>query len=271
MKQITLKGLKPNKTKLQTKMLVQTKQQNELDLVWKSYSKINDKYEQRLILEYNVVFDKIKKECIKNANNNVKNNEFFNLNEYLEVLSITTKATKTNLINEILKKYLGDVEIDYDSSSFLKEIEKILKDTKLNLDKKTLQTIQDELVELSKKIKQDYPDDSQKEVVEKLQKAINQRFELVYKESRVRAVGRTVTTSVSEQSKLDVSKKYKLKRQWLSQRDGDVRVSHRRADGQKENKEGKFKVGSYLTNRPCGENLPAGEVVNCRCYTRAYK
>lgn len=177
-----------------------------------------------------------------------------------------TKSDKTSLISETLKLFLKDVNIEYNQSSFQNEINKVLKDT-MQLDEESLKTISKEITETIKKVQRDNPNLTQEELVKEAQRQVNLRFDLIYKESRLNAIGRTVVTYTNEKAKKDVSKKLKLKRVWLSERDSKVRDTHLRADGQMENDKGKFKIGRFETDHPAGSGLPAGEVVNCRCVT----
>jgi len=55
---------------------------------------------------------------------------------------------------------------------------------------------------------------------------------------------------------------------WSSTKDGVTRQTHRMADGQKRNKEGYFIVGGFKALYPHDPNLPAREVINCRCTMR---
>jgi hypothetical protein len=153
---------------------------------------------------------------------------------------------------------------------FTKEIEKVLKDAG-KLDKKTLDTLNKEINDLVNKAKSNNPNLSRKDLITEIANIVNNKFDLVYKQSRVKMIGRTVATFTSESSKSETAKKYKFKLQWISERDKRVRISHRRADGQIQNEKGKFKIGQFETSHPCGEGLPAGEVVNCRCVTRGIR
>lgn len=58
-----------------------------------------------------------------------------------------------------------------------------------------------------------------------------------------------------------------LEKEWVAQRDGVVRDSHRLADGQRVQKNGFFNVGGYNMLYPADSSggAPAGEIINCRC------
>ena len=53
--------------------------------------------------------------------------------------------------------------------------------------------------------------------------------------------------------------------QWLSRRDGKVRDTHKKADGDRPNQFGYFQIGSDQMKHP-GGGSEAKENVNCRCY-----
>ena len=56
-------------------------------------------------------------------------------------------------------------------------------------------------------------------------------------------------------------------KEWVAQRDGVVRDSHRLADGQRVQKNGFFNVGGYNMLYPADSSggAPAGQIINCRC------
>ena len=58
-----------------------------------------------------------------------------------------------------------------------------------------------------------------------------------------------------------------LEKEWITQRDGVVRDSHRLAEGQRVQKNGFFKVGGYNMRYPADSSggAPGKEIVNCRC------
>ena len=84
-------------------------------------------------------------------------------------------------------------------------------------------------------------------------------------------ISTTTTTYSQGASQKVISDELELDRVWISQRDGDVRPSHRKVDGQRANKSGLFEVGGYKTEHPAGSGLPAKEACNCRCITISQK
>jgi len=221
------------------------------------------------MIEYKLVFDVLQKEVISNLSNEVKADKF-NLSYYLNYIFNLTRKTKSNLINETLSTFFKDVNVEYNNSSYVEEIDKVLRDS-LKLDEKSLKSIRDEINEQIETIKKSNPDLNKKELLSKLVQEINMKFDLNYKSSRVKMITQTVTTYTSENSKKRVGKKIGIGRQWISQRDSKVRPNHRKLDGVKEDKDGKFNLGGRLTSQPAGENLPVKELVNCRCFTRGFK
>lgn len=208
---------------------------------------------------------------MKKDNIKVEYNYYFDLNYYLSMIAKRTKTTKEKLAFENLRKVLNEVNLkDKIGLDYSKEITKILNDTN-RLDKDTLETLIKDTDEIIKKAKANNTDLSKEELTKEIAKTINNKFDLVYKASRVNAIGRTVATYTSENTKRVIADKYKFKLMWISQRDSKVRMSHRKADGQKQNDKGMFSIGGYETPHPAGSGLPAKEAVNCRCVTRGIR
>jgi len=208
---------------------------------------------------------------LKSGNIKVRADFYFDLNFYLDMIAKRTKTTKEKLAFENLRKVLNEVNLkDKIGLDYSKEITKILNDTN-RLDKDTLETLIKDTDDIIKKAKEQGKDLSKEELTKEIAKTINNKFDLVYKASRVNAIGRTVATYTSENTKRVIADKYKFKLMWISQRDSKVRISHRKADGQKQNDKGMFSVGGYETPHPAGSGLPAKEAVNCRCVTRGIR
>lgn len=208
---------------------------------------------------------------MKSGNIKVRADFYFDLNFYLDMIAKRTKTTKEKLAFENLRKVLNEVNLkDKIGLDYSKEITKILNDTN-RLDKDTLETLIKDTDDIIKKAKEQGKDLSKEELTKEIAKTINNKFDFVYKASRVNAIGRTVATYTSENTKRVIADKYKFKLMWISQRDSKVRISHRKADGQKQNDKGMFSVGGYETPHPAGSGLPAKEAVNCRCVTRGIR
>jgi ribosome-binding protein aMBF1 (putative translation factor) len=208
---------------------------------------------------------------LKSGNIKVRADFYFDLNFYLDMIAKRTKTTKEKLAFENLRKVLNEVNLkDKIGLDYSKEITKILNDTN-RLDKDTLETLIKDTDDIIKKAKEQGKDLSKEELTKEIAKTINNKFDLVYKASRVNAIGRTVATYTSENTKRVIADKYNFKLMWISQRDSKVRISHRKADGQKQNDKGMFSVGGYETPHPAGSGLPAKEAVNCRCVTRGIR
>jgi hypothetical protein len=209
----------------------------------------------------------LQKDIVKNIDKNTKDNSYFGMQYYISLFDKTLRPDKTNLFYETIKKLLLEMDLDFNSDDLQKELTKVLRDSN-RLDKETLNTINKEIDDLIKKTKAQGKELTRQELVEQMQIAVNNKFNVVYKQSRVKTIGRTVTTFTSEAGKREVANKYKFKLVWISERDGQVRPNHRLADGQKQNDKGKFRIGIYETSHPAGEGLPANESINCRCVTR---
>lgn len=193
------------------------------------------------------------------------------MNYYLSMIAKRTKNLKSSLFMETLKALLKEVDLsEKTGDDFTKEITKVLKDAN-RLDKDSLETLIKDTDEIIKKAKANNTDLSKEELTKEIAKTINNKFDLVYKASRVNAIGRTVATFTSENTKRVIADKYNFKLMWISQRDNKVRMSHRKADDEVQNDKGMFIVGGYETPHPAGPGLPAKEAVNCRCVTRGIR
>lgn len=90
--------------------------------------------------------------------------------------------------------------------------------------------------------------------------------------SRVNAIAQTTATSVTTGTQKGVFTSMGIKSMWNSRRDGRVRPSHKRMDGQKENEMGWFEFNDgTMIDRPAGRSqggrsVKVENIVNCRCY-----
>lgn len=90
-----------------------------------------------------------------------------------------------------------------------------------------------------------------------------------YTSSRGATIARTTATASSTvgQTRAWSESGLKVKRQWITQRDDEVRPAHIRADRQTEDSAGMFHVGGEALTGP-GVGGSAGNVINCRCVIR---
>lgn len=90
--------------------------------------------------------------------------------------------------------------------------------------------------------------------------------------SRANAIAQTTATSVTTGTQKGVFTTMGIKSMWNSRRDGRVRPSHRKMDGQVMNEQGWFEFpDGTMIDRPAGRSqggrkVKAENVVNCRCY-----
>ena len=107
-----------------------------------------------------------------------------------------------------------------------------------------------------------------KEVIEEI---LAREFKTLSR-SRVQMIAQTTATSVTTGTQKTVFKSFGVKSMWNTQRDGNVRPSHKAIDGQIQNELGWFKFDDgSLIDRPAGESqggttVKAANVVRCRCY-----
>ena len=83
--------------------------------------------------------------------------------------------------------------------------------------------------------------------------------------ARARMIAQTTATYSTGSAQLIVFKELGLNKRWVTQRDGKVRPTHRKADGQKPDAKGFFHIGTDKMKQPAG-GKEADENVNCRCY-----
>lgn len=192
----------------------------------------------------------------------VSDKPLFDVAKFKRKLRGKTSREVGDLIQEMMKDAVEKVGANWDSieSSFDREARLSLNQS---LAKITVPVDGIE-VELKQLIRDNY-DKTPAEIADK----IRTKFEKVYTQSRAALIARTTSTFAVNDAQRRTWQKLGFKRQWLSQRDGDVRISHRNADGQIEDATGNFVVNGYQTPQPCGDGLPIKEVANCRCYTMA--
>ncbi len=112
--------------------------------------------------------------------------------------------------------------------------------------------------------------------VDAISEALRARFEWM-EESQADNIAQTTSTATMNEAQTRTWREARVKgkRQWLSQRDGDVRPAHIKADGQVEDAGGMFTIGEdkteYKTEYPAGGGLPASLACNCRCFVRIRK
>jgi SPP1 gp7 family putative phage head morphogenesis protein len=85
-------------------------------------------------------------------------------------------------------------------------------------------------------------------------------------------IARTETTRVENSAKQDVGEQgaklgFKMKKQWVSTKDGRTRPEHADADGQIVDIDKPFVVGGEELMYPGDESGSAWNTINCRCTT----
>lgn len=108
--------------------------------------------------------------------------------------------------------------------------------------------------------------------------SINQTVELLLQSNefgamRARRIARTETTSAANGAAIQYAKTSGnvMVKEWISVMDNRTRHDHRNVDGQRIDIDSAFTVGSVkmmqpgVRTQPNGTDVPASEVVNCRC------
>jgi len=96
-----------------------------------------------------------------------------------------------------------------------------------------------------------------------LRELLTKKFDTL-KQSRAETIARTSANHTTNAAQSKTWGAYEIEVVWLTQRDGDVRDSHLKADGQKRGEDGLFQVGADSMPYPCAGSI-AAENVNCRC------
>ena len=194
--------------------------------------------------------------------------DLFDIEKWKAIIEKETDPEIKKFLIKMFKLALGDIGVGFDDieTEYQKELRRALERT-LEKISDPISTIDKELREKIKNIIRDNPLATEKELAKLFREAVDSQFKTVYTESRTRMIARTTTTFGIGESQSTLWKEQGFKFTWLTQRDGKVRISHRKADGKKPNDEGEFTVGTDKMKHP-GSGSQAKENVNCRCVLR---
>jgi HK97 family phage portal protein len=184
--------------------------------------------------------------------------------EQLNELNLTI-AESTQIV---MQQVLSDLGLGMEdlSGQLGQEIQQMTRDLNANIS----ESIQDSMFLIKNDVIETIAENATqpKEVIDEI---LQRKFRTL-STSRTKMIAQTTATSVTTGTQKSVFTGMGIKSMWNSQRDGRVRPSHRRMDGQIENELGwfKFRDGS-LIDRPCGRSqggtsVDVSNVVNCRCY-----
>lgn len=236
--------------------------------IWKAKDDLRAKHELFLKRGFLLVMADLKDEIeiklskVKKAGNDpeLKVEQLFNLEEWIkkaakatspEVLILLKAAAKAAAI-EAGEKW-EEIESDFD-----KEMKVRLAESTSKISRAPLETIAEELEQVLK--------DNHGKPAAELKEIILARFDGIYTVSRANVIATTTATFALNSAQEMVFSGLGGTRCWLTQRDGKVRVEHRKADGQKEDENKMFTVGGEKLKHPAGGSLPQNNI-GCRCYT----
>lgn len=254
--------------------------EQEKQLVWKSWNSIATKFEPQLETITKTMFDDITNDMIKRLDK-----------VSLKSMVVSTKKEEPSKLTleqlfdvDEWNKKLGDYYDDNLKSLILENMEFAFKSlgenwegTTSEMDKKvknatqksldristSLETINEETKKsVSKLITDNY--DLDKNKLKELIKANLLTDNETRKNSRASAIAETTATFVRGASQEEAWDGLDVDKLWLSRRDNAVRDSHQKVDGQKADEEGFFTVGSDKMQFPAMGST-AKENVRCRC------
>lgn len=223
---------------------------------WKKYADPTQKISDSLKSQIAEVFDGIEKEVLSNTRNyETKDFDLFNVEKWKKALQTVTGGLLEQHILDTIVLSLKDVDLTSDSLSdgFSQSVSDMLRESTAKITD-SIGTIRDELT----KILENNPLASSDDM-----KALLQEKFSTLKESRANAIAQTSSNYATNAAQTKTWGDVGFEVSWLTQRDGKVRESHAKADGQLR-KDGKFQVGADTMEHPCGGSK-AEENVNCRC------
>lgn len=241
-----------------------------LNLYWKTYDNAMTKFSNNIEFEVKKVFRKLKNEIVNNNKSIdlVAGITLFDVEKYKQmIINATSPDVKKLLIYMVSKviKELGEGVLS-DFETFIQN------ETKLSTAKisESINTINKDLKLQIQSLVDANPAISKQELLSLFMTKTNHLFDDVYTVSRAKMIATTTTTFSTASAQKKVFSKYNYKYKWLSQRDGNVRDTHKKADGNEPDENGLFRVGRDLMLHPGAGNI-AEENVNCRCILIAKK
>lgn len=221
---------------------------------WYKTAKFVDRYTRKNIKEIQKLYELIEKSIneAKSVKVGLDNTMTYWTETYLSMVQDNDKE----FIKRSIERALIEIGLNYDNT-YNQFINQIFNETSVNYIQ-NIQTINQELID----IQQEADPEKKKELFKKYFENLNT--------SRANLVARTIKTFQYNDSYDKTLTKNKFGKQWVSERDSDVRTAHKEADGQIAQL-GKFNVGGQDLKYPADPRGSAKNVINCRCYTKAVK
>lgn len=218
---------------------------------WKSWDTMESKFAKKFNKE-------LKKLIIIELSENFKSKlgDTFTVSFRIDAILKGLERLNNGYLDSVTKKAFRDAGIDYNRIIANRAESEAIKELKKHLDKL--------LSNLRNKLESENIYGTEEENFRFLANSLIVQYE---NEIKQRDIARTMIKAETE-----ITKKYvwsaddDLKRIWLSQRDGAVRLSHQLADGQGEDELGFFYLGVIKTPYPAGSGH-IEEDANCRCVT----
>lgn len=233
-------------------------------LYWKSYDNLMSKHEKKIQYSVKKTFEALKNDIVKNNKSVdlVNGISLFDIEKWKEIITKNCSKDVADLIISTLQKVI----LELGEGSLTDFEQSIIDMTKMSTNKisESINTIHDDLKLKLQTIIESNPLASQSELLNLFMTETSDMFSRVYTESRAKTIARTTTTFSTNNAQEKVFTKYEREFVWLSQRDGKVRDTHKKADGDKPESDGYFKVGHDKMKHPAAGSL-AEENVNCRC------
>ena len=223
---------------------------------WKKYADPTQDVSERLKSKIAEVFTSLEEEVTGVTRNYpTKDFDLFNVEKWKNALRTVTGGILEEHILDTIVLALNDVDLTSDSlsDSFSKNISEMLKNSTSKITD-SIGTIKEELTKLL--------ENNPLANADEMKDLLKDKFATL-KESRANAIAQTSSNYATNAAQTKTWGDVGFDVSWLTQRDGNVRESHAKADGQVR-KDGKFSVGSDSMEHPCGGSKPE-ENVNCRC------
>jgi len=273
------------KKKFKLKVYQQLKIESENLKLWKSLDRPFQKNKSTFSKQIISVMDNIFEDIFKNLDGNLnalgistkefnENFSFFDIDKFRALLLSETLTTREKIVIESILATLTSLNIQISNSEIKEQFREQIRQTlqtngiKLSqsldtINKRLLQILQSQVLNAS-----GLTGNEIKEIVDEEFKQL--RTEYTKQSYVINAIVTTVTTNLVNENYRAIHTRLNFGSQWITQRDGKVRDSHKVADMQIRAKGELFQVGTDTMPFPSGGGV-AKENINCRCYIRAVK
>ena len=194
----------------------------------------------------------------------------FNLQKWGDEIEKRTSKSVRNLVIEMIKDSLRQANENYDQTDWEKRQSKLTKNSTGKI-RDSINTIHKDLKKQIQSIIEANPFANADTLLEKITEMTSSKFGGNYTKARAETIATTTATFTTGEAQNAVWRdELGFGTEWISQRDGKVRKTHRQADGQRADEEGYYYVGTDQMKHP-GGGSEAEENANCRCYQKAVK